>query len=76
MRVNCVYEFDFSIFVVISYGKKEAVEASSKKMLVSHQVNEKEEKIYLVYSLVKVSFQGQKNPQKYKNPNNIIPCKI
>ena len=22
------------------------------------------------------SFQGQENPQKYKNPNKIIPCMI
>ena len=23
-----------------------------------------------------LSFRGQKNPQKYKNPNKIIPCKV
>ena len=25
---------------------------------------------------LKISFQGQKNPQICKNPNKIIPCKV
>ena len=26
--------------------------------------------------MFKVSFQGKKNPQKYKNPHNIIPYMV
>ena len=49
------------------------IEASSKKnvALDSHQGKNSGEKVYPL----KVSFQGQRNFQKHKNPNKIISIK-
>ena len=57
----------FMLIVVVKIGCRgiqlESVSKTSSK--------QKEEKVYSI-CLLKVNFQGQKNPQKYKNPNNII----
>ena len=64
----------FSLFAVISYGKnilqKHLVRKCKKNI---KYMNKKVEK---VYSICKGRFSSQKYPQKYKNPNKIITCKV
>ena len=35
----------------------------------------RKKKKFIQFSL-KLRFQGQKNPQKYKKPNNVVPCRL
>ena len=45
-------------------------------MYVSYQVYKENIRKSLFSMFTKVKVLSQKNPQKYKNPGNIIPCKV
>ena len=46
-------------------------EASSKKCRLRSNQGNKIPELKFIQCTIKVSFQGQSNPQKYKNPNKI-----
>ena len=64
--------FPPQIQITLSFSSSIVVktEASSKKCRLSNQGNKIRE-LKFIQCTIKVSFQGQSNPQKYKNPNKI-----
>ena len=65
----------FYFFAVGSYGKNR-LQRHSQKMQVSYQVYKHKRRKTSFNMFTKGKLSSQKNHQRYKNPNNSIPCKV
>ena len=71
VSMNVIFFSSLSSSVMVKVGSRGIYLENVCKSSSQH----KEQNFYSIFSL-KVCFQGPKNPQKHKSPNDVIPYKV